>query len=280
MGMEESPAEPMYDPRGTLNPGDARATLRPGEGGQIAEGQRIGLSETEQSEEHDRLEYLCHLIRRERHPICPVNGMLALLPYEIISKGKLEAVKVQRALSEDTATIRNVLRLRFPTVAMVVGMEEEPGFGELVRRVGRSAAERRRIGHGFDVWTPPIPERLEALCAHSCAAFEDWTYHLFGEKDSLSRPGNTQLFLLLCKVRRNLKDRLTDIIVEGFKYDPERNSTNGALLFTGCYFAATGEQSDRQALIQEQRNARIGRIIWIVDLILFIILIVCVWFFR
>ena len=55
------------------------------------------------------------------------------------------------------------------------------------------------------------------------------------------------LYAMLCKVRRTLKTRLGDVLGKGFGYD--RQSGNPPMLFSGCYFAATGPKSDRQAFV-------------------------------
>ena len=157
---------------------------------------------------------------------------------------------MQRALQKDLATVLDKLKVRCPVTAMVVGLEEESGFRELVRRVGRARAVGQRFGKGFSIGNPPLPERLEALAAHACGAFEDWVYTLFREKDALSKPGNTKLFGLLCKIRRNVQSRLANILVAGFAAGEAAGRPAENFLFSGCYFAATGDTEDRQAFVQ------------------------------
>ncbi len=89
-----------------------------------------------------RLEYVCQLIRHARRPVCPVNGVLTLLPFGLIARGPREGVELQKALQRDLNTTRHSLKVRCPATAAVVGMEEESGFQELVRRVGRDRAAR------------------------------------------------------------------------------------------------------------------------------------------
>jgi F0F1-type ATP synthase membrane subunit c/vacuolar-type H+-ATPase subunit K len=201
--------------------------------------------------EHERrMEYLCQLVRRHRRPLCPINGLLTLLPYGLIERGPLEATEVQRALRRDVGALRRTLQIRCPVTALVVGMEAESGFRELVRRVGRERVSAQRFGKGFSLANPPTVERVESVCAHACGAFEDWVYNLFREKGALSRPGNTKLYGLLCKIRRNVQGRLAGILVSGLARDPEQDPQAEPLLFGGCYFAATGETEDRQAFVK------------------------------
>ncbi len=244
---------PSTDIRGTMN---LRQTMDVGGAsdgsGPAAVAQRkvLRLEQPEGAEQDRRLEYVCQLIRRARQPLCPINGLLTLLPFGLIQRSVPEAIEIQKALGKDLAAVHRALKLRCAVTALVVGMENESGFRELVRRVGRDRAMGQRFGKGFSAANPPIPERLEALCSHACGSFEDWVYALFREKDALSKPGNTKLYSLLCKIRRSVKSRLEGILVTGYSEEAAPNEPAGAFFFGGCYFAATGETEDRQAFVK------------------------------
>jgi hypothetical protein len=216
----------------------------------LVEKRVVKLPQQDATEQQRRLEYVCRLVRRIRQPLCPVNGILALLPFGLIQRSAPEAIELQRAIQRDLAAVRQALMVRCPVTAMMIGLEEESGFQELVRRVGRDRALGQRFGKGFSLTNPPLGERMEALGTHACGAFEDWVYTLFREKGALSKPGNTKLYALLCKIRRNVQGRLGDILANGFGYDPDKESGNQALLFGGCYFAAPGDTEDRQAFVK------------------------------
>jgi hypothetical protein len=175
---------------------------------------------------------------------------LTLLPFQLIAKSDLEANEVQHAVKRDLAVLRRVLMVRCPVTALVVGLEQESGFGELVRRVGRDRAVSQRFGRGFSLSNPPIAERLEALSTHACGSFEDWIYSLF-EKNTLNKHGNAKLYALLCKIRLRVRSRLEEILVNGYGFDPDKKDSRGnVLFFGGCYFAAAGESEDRQAFVK------------------------------
>ena len=210
----------------------------------------VRLDPNEANLQERRLEYLCRLIRRARLPLSPLNGVLTLLPFGLIQRSVPESNEVQRAAERDLAVLLRGLLIRCPVTALVAGMEEHNGFQELVRRVGHDRASGQRFGKGFNLSNPPLPERLEALAAHACGAFEDWVYTLFREKGSLSKPGNTRLYSLLCKIRRDLQSRLANILAIAFGHDPDEDSGEEGLFFGGCYFAATGESEDRQAFVK------------------------------
>jgi hypothetical protein len=256
-GPIETPARrgqaQMSNIRGTMVIADTTTQSGDDDIGAAPEKKVATLPHVEATEQSRRLEYLCQLIRRARQPLCPVNGMLTLLPFGIIQSGMGGAREVQRAVKMDLTTIRRALQLRCPVTTLVVGMENESGFRELVRRVGRERAAAQRFGKGFDkdqVWNEPTPERLEATCAHACGAFEDWVYALFKERGSLSKEvGNKKLYALLCKVRRDLKDRLSNLLIAACGFDAEQKQESDPWLFGGNYFAATGDREDRQAFV-------------------------------
>jgi len=219
------------------------------------------LATQESAEQLERLQHVCRLLRRARQPLCGVNGVLALLPIQVILGTPREVEELQRGVKADLRTLSRALELHCPVTALVVGMEQEPGFRELVRRVGRDRASVQRFGQRYDLRSVATADEMNALCAHVCGAFEDWVYTLFREQGALSKPGNTQLYGLLCKVQLTVKHRLAEILAGGFGYDPHQRHDE-AILFSGCYFAAIGESEDRQAfakgvfnkLVEEQEQ--------------------------
>ncbi len=213
-------------------------------------GEPVALSSRDSTEQLERLKYLCGLIRRGRQPVCGANGVLTLLPFAALQAAPAEVEQWQQAIKNDVTILRQALQLRLPTIAMITGMEDEPGFRELVRRVGRERAMLQRFGHKFDIRRAATREELAALSAHVCGTFEDWIYALFRERDALSYPGNTRLYGLLCKVRCQVGLRLGDVLSQGFGYDPQRQADDERTFFGGCYFAATGASSDRQAFVR------------------------------
>jgi hypothetical protein len=252
-----APAAPPAPPssRGTMVMSAPVTVTRsaPGPRTQISavdEGQAAAvLTAQEATIQRRRFDHVCSLVARARDPVCPVNGVVALVPYEAVQVNPREAEGLQRALHGDLQTTLTRLRLRCPVTVLFTGLERERGFSELVRRVGQQRALTQRFGRGFDVAALATKEELAAFSLHVCGAFEDWIYTLFREHGALSRPGNTHLFNLLCRVRFNLKNRLTDILAEGLGFDGDAASPD-RLLVSGCYFAATGNTADRQAFVK------------------------------
>lgn len=194
------------------------------------------------------LQYLCHLIDRVRQPVCGVNGVLTLIQLESIHSAQAETEELQKAIQADHKTIQYALQLNCPYIGLIVGLEKERGFRELVRRVGRDRAATQRFGQRFDVRATPSEEELASLSLHVCGAFEDWAYTLFREEEALMRPGNTRLYELLSKVRCSWKTKLADILAGGFGCKDDQ--VDESIFFSGCYLAATGETPDRQAFVK------------------------------
>jgi hypothetical protein len=201
-------------------------------------------------EYEERLQYVCQHLNRARHPFCGVNGVLTVIPFKAIDVPGREAEEVERVVRTDLAIIQRELEVRCPVTLLIGNLEQEAGFRELVRRVGRERAFVQRFGRGFDVRALPTPADLTVLCEHVCGAVEDWVYMLFRETGSLSRPGNLALYALLCKIRCTFKYRLADLLAKGFGYDPQRYPGAEPILFSGCYLAATGNTEDRQAFVK------------------------------
>ncbi len=235
--------------RGTLVPGAMEGVGAPGTSQPSAPSAGGGLSRRDAEEQIARLRYVCRLLSRLRQPLCPLNGILTVLPFRAVNDVML-AKDIPSAVQADLTAVRQVARVRCPVTALVTGMESERGFGELVRRVGAARAKSNRFGKGYDVWNPPTAENIDAFSSHACGAFEDWVYSLFRETDGLSKPGNAKLYTLLCKIRSELRGRLRQILLHGYSFDPEDPRDQDALLFSGCYFAATGETEDRQAFVR------------------------------
>ena len=196
-----------------------------------------------------RLTYLCQQIARAREPLCPINGILSMLPFAAIDGGTEDAAALQQAVKSDLTTIHYVLQVRCPVTALVVDLERQQGFRELMRRVGRERVSAQRFGRKYDCRSLATDSEMTSLSEHVCGTFEDWVYALFREDETLTRPGNQRLYHLLCKIRCTLKDRLAGLLQGAFAFDPAEGSAEDALLFSGCYFAATGERSDHRAFV-------------------------------
>lgn len=225
-----------------------QSTLRPGSVNYGSGDKPLKLSAQEAADQTNRIRHVGELLRTSRYPLCPVNGLMVLVPFHVLTATDDAAREIQRAINSDLQTLQTSTMLKAPIIALFTGLEFEPGFRELVRRVGPVSAARQRFGQGMDVRCRATGAELEALAAHACGAFEDWVYTLFREDGALTRPGNTLLHSLLCLVRSKLKKPISELLARGFGNntdDPESDR-----LFAGCYFAATGDREEQQAFVR------------------------------
>jgi hypothetical protein len=208
------------------------------------------LSQQESGRQLARLEYVCQLVKQARFPLCPLNGVLVLVPFDFLEASQRETQQLQKTARSDLGCLQRELALRCPVTTLVVGMHQERGFRELVRRVGRERAVAQRFGRRFDVRIVPTAEAITNLCALAAGTFEDWIHTLFREAEALARPGNLRLYGLLCKMRSTLSSVLSEVLVGTFAHDPQSKELPEPVPFSGCYFAATGESDDQQAFVR------------------------------
>lgn len=243
---------PQVDYRGTLVPGAqlgaasvAAAPMSSHDGGGTS-----AFSRRDMEEQSERLRYVCQLLAKTRQPFCPLNGTLAVLTWDGIQL-RTAIKELPDSIRRDLETIRAATQLCCPVTVLVAGMEKEPGFAELVRRVGFERATGNRFGRGFDQWSTPTAENLDALASHACGAFEDWVYDLFQQRDALGKSGNTKLYQLLCRIRSQVHRQLGTLLINGLAADAGDGRRNRRhQLFGGCYFAATGDSPDRRSFVR------------------------------
>ncbi|MCA9128404.1 MAG: hypothetical protein KDB22_15060 [Planctomycetales bacterium] len=196
-----------------------------------------------------KLRYVCKLIRAERQTLCPINGLLTLLPFELIESA---ASQIQTAAQKDLAILREELQVRCSNTVLVTQLDKEEGFQELINRVGEQRTRDFRFGKGCELWNSPEMVRLDAIATHAVGAFEDWIYMLFQEENALKHRYNSRLFMLLCRVRGQFAENLRVVLARGFGFDPatEPQLAQEQFLFGGCYFAASGADPSRQAFVK------------------------------
>ena len=240
--------------RGTLIPGGSasagiQGTILPGADGGHTQQEAPANNATPPSPAEldiaaDRLEYVALLLRRARQPVAPHNGIVTLLPLNVVDN-IMFAREIPDAVGNDLKTLRDTTRLIAPVLTLVTGMENDAGFTELVRRVGVDKSKGARFGKGFKVWNAPSADNLDSLSSQACGAFEDWVYSLFHDAGGLHKPGNGKLYAMLCNIRSRLLVRMRNILVNAYGAEQCADS-----LFAGCYFASTGASADRQAFVE------------------------------
>jgi hypothetical protein len=207
------------------------------------------LSSNDEIDCEERLRYFCQLLREARGNDFPCHGLLSLLPVGLV---ETSANALQIAAKNDLSILRDELSMRAPNVVLVTGLEEDEGFLELMKRSQPKETGEHRFGKGADIWFLPESERLRAIGIHAAGQFEDWIYRFFKSESSLKRKHNSKLFQLLCRVRGGLSEQLSTLLANGFGFRPdlEPELASEQFLFSGCYFAATGNGESEQAFVK------------------------------
>ncbi|WP_182869773.1 type VI secretion protein IcmF/TssM N-terminal domain-containing protein [Rhodopirellula sp. JC639] len=206
------------------------------------------------SDQIPRLRYVCKLLQRARRPMCGINGAVTLIPFELSRVGPLQLSAIAQSARNDVETIQQTLGVRCPVTAMLVGLEQDKGFTELVRRL-QSGLLSRRLGGRFDLRSRPTPDELNTHSDRLCDAFEDWVYRLFSREDGLAQQrGNRKLYALACKIRHELKPRLRIVLGQAFGCESSEQDVVGdnddSFFFSGCYFAASGATTGQPAFVR------------------------------
>jgi hypothetical protein len=191
-----------------------------------------------------RLRYLCRLIVRDRHPYCPVNGILTVLPFTATDTRE-DAEQTGSVLQQELAAIRGAVQVQCPVFALVSDLETASGFNTFLERFP-AEQRQRRLGQRFPL-LPDIPDGQglaevvdRSIQWISSALFPSHIYRLFrveaagGGDVARAVTGNAELYQLLGQIRERQK-RLSSLITRGIA--PDRD---GPYLFGGCYLAATG----------------------------------------
>jgi hypothetical protein len=208
-----------------------------------------------------RLAHLCRLIARDRHPYCPINGILVLIPFAGLDTDQ-DALDTGEVCQRDLAVIRRVLRVQCPTFTLLCDLETAPGFREFAACFS-DREKRERVGQSFPL-APALQNSstgtgngeafkgvLDSLARWVCTTVvRKWAYKHFqteepGQADfaAVTRR-NARLFLFLEQMRA-AQDRLGAILTR--LPDPEGD---GPPLIGGCYLAGTGpDAANEQAFV-------------------------------
>ena len=197
-----------------------------------------------------RLRYLCRLIARDRNGLCPVNGVLTLLPVDSAAPGS-DIAGISGSCRSDLTTAFESLRVRCPVLIMVCGLEKLEGFEALVERQPARQVENR-LGQRFPLVHELEPEKVLGRVRSSVewcaeALFPSMVLSLY----SVEKPGgeglsdvvkaNTRLFHFMTALRAR-QESLARLVAESIPALPGQ-----PLWYGGCYFAGTGEGPNQQA---------------------------------
>jgi hypothetical protein len=206
-------------------------------------------SAASRDEMRQRLTYFLDLLRRDRAGLVPLNGVLAVIPGGRLLGGTADAAAMGLALGDDLATVSSRTGARAPVVTVVIGLESEPGFCELIRRMPESERSGR-LGHRFPVGVVASEDEASSLARRACGMVEDLVSgRLFRAPDVLAAPGNDRLAVLLVKLRSELADRLAGVLRRAM-LAPGGAAHDSAPFLAGCYLAACGTRDGERGFAQ------------------------------
>jgi hypothetical protein len=226
----------------TLRVEDFIATFREAQARARARPKRVGDPEYHAA----RLRHLARLISRDRRGFCPINGILIALPISVVDS-KSDADEIAAACRADLTAAFDVFRMRCPVLTMICGLEDLPGFAELVDHLPADQL-RKRMGQRFalvpNLPASAVPEKIEgAVESITSSLFPSMVFALFqieapgGEATESVLKENCQLFRFL-NATQEKQDRLAHLVKDCL---PTLHAE--PIMFGGCYFAGTGLNS-------------------------------------
>jgi len=190
-----------------------------------------------------RLRYLCHLIARDRLGLCPLNGVLVVLPITV-ADSRSSLSDICSACKADLADAFEALRMRCPVLFLVSDLDKLPGFADLAERLPADH-RRKRMGQRFplvpELDSEDVPARIkDSVLWTGSTLFLSMVHSLFkveaagGEDVTEVTRANSQLFRFLAAMR-DRRERLSQFVRDCLPY-----IAGEPILFRGCYFAGTG----------------------------------------
>lgn len=190
-----------------------------------------------------RLRYLCYLIARDRGGLCPLNGVLVVLPITLADPGNSIA-EICSACKTDLTDAFEIARMRCPVLFLVSDLDRLQGFAELVERLP-SNQRNNRMGQRFplvpDLDAEDVPARIkDSVSWIGTSLFPTMVNSLFqiespgGEDVTEVVRANSQLYRFLAAMR-NRRERLSQLVKDCIPTLPGE-----PILYRGCYLAGTG----------------------------------------
>lgn len=195
-----------------------------------------------------RLRHVCRTIVAVRKPYCPINGILALVPYAA-TEADDEANQAAILLERDLRTVRDATQVECPLVTLVCDLERDPGCREFLNRFP-TEQRRRRLGVELPAVPPCDAEQRSRVIATGIhwicqVLMPRLIYRLLDapqatETDGPAQQGNVLLYRFLETIR-DRHARLSRILTRALG-----SSQSPAWQLRGCFLAATGTDATRE----------------------------------
>lgn len=191
-----------------------------------------------------RMAYVCDLLLRERHPYCPINGMLQASPLEWSGEERLTN-ELSPVAVHDLREVHSKLGLQFPVAFVLTGLDQVSGLPGFLRRCTELEPQfkQSRAGSRFSSGAEISEKNCEWVVDKGLRWFRDWVYAVFAT--NLRDADNRRLYHLLCELQQR-RERLSSQLRLSFA----GVSRSPTVRLAGCYFAATGEASNYQGFLK------------------------------
>lgn len=229
----------------------------------------------------ERLVHICKLLRQFRRRVHPLAGVLVLIPFRGLQATSGTADSLREGLRKDLKVIPDSAQACCAASVLVVDLETNAGFRELVKRSSLSKRPNARLGSSSSVNQPATDEHIQKVAYRACATFIEESERVLHQSlqgavgapaneasgpANDSRPpdlgtdhklveelrGNWNLYLLTGLFRDRIRKHLS-IVLQAFEQHQEgaRRSDRTSVSFGGCYFASAGNAADRGAFVRE-----------------------------
>lgn len=191
-----------------------------------------------------KLWQLANRIRATRRPLCPINRTIIVVPVAVLLGQPERIPELQLAIRRDLEILQQTLEINAPVTVLITGLESHPGFVEFMRRVGPQVLQRQTLGQAVDIGSSATRAQMEALAVNACGQVEDCLYAMLQKEATLSSPGNTVLYRLVCDLRTGIRQALSELLIGAF-------ATEGTgQHIAGCYFCASGDQPQQRGFVE------------------------------
>lgn len=191
-----------------------------------------------------RMEYVCDLLIRGRHPYCPINGMIQGAPLawtgDDRATNELSPVNVH-----DLRSIHDRLGLQFPVALFLTGLDQMSGLPAFLRRCSEldPRFKASRAGSRFPSGATIDEKNCAWVTERGLSWFRGWVYAVFAK--DLKNPENRKLYHLLCELQQR-RERLSNLV----RLSLSGVSKNPVPRLCGYYFGATGDASNYQGFVK------------------------------
>ncbi|MFQ3650674.1 MAG: type VI secretion protein IcmF/TssM N-terminal domain-containing protein [Gemmataceae bacterium] len=198
-----------------------------------------------------RVRQVCRMLAADRQPLCPVNGIIALVPFDA-TEGDAEAIETAAVLRHELALARAALQLDAPRYVVLADAHREEGFRYLTALYPEQSGPSRLFGQNFPL-TPDLPATEVASMIQSGLG---WVNQVMlplalvplmrreGEGDIVDRTQAIHQNIVLYQYLIGMRDRLHQlarVVSLGLPDYPP--------YLAGCYLVGTGSDSRDQGFV-------------------------------